>query len=71
MNFSIAVETATLSEIELSEYCRAKGLFVEQVELAGYLIAKKYPSDLGGPRGRMINASDLQLAVLLHCKSSV
>ncbi len=30
--FSIVVETATLSEIELSEYCRAKGLFVEQVE---------------------------------------
>lgn len=30
--FSIVVETATLSEIELSEYCRAKGLYVEQVE---------------------------------------
>lgn len=30
--FAIVVETATLSEIELSEYCRAKGLFVEQIE---------------------------------------
>ena len=30
--FAIVVETAALSEIELSEYCRAKGLFVEQVE---------------------------------------
>ncbi|WP_144406926.1 hypothetical protein [Paenibacillus sp. IHBB 10380] len=30
--FSILVETATLNEIELSEYCRTKGLFVEQVE---------------------------------------
>ncbi|WP_027417625.1 transposase [Aneurinibacillus terranovensis] len=30
--FSIVVETATLSEIELSEYCRAKGLFAEQIE---------------------------------------
>lgn len=30
--FSIVIETATLSEIELSEYCRAKGLYVEQVE---------------------------------------
>ncbi|MCF2941968.1 transposase [Paenibacillus alkaliterrae] len=30
--FAIVVETATLSEIELSEYCRTKGLFVEQVE---------------------------------------
>ncbi|MGF7050160.1 transposase-like protein [Paenibacillus sp. DS2015] len=30
--FAIVVETSTLSEIELSEYCRAKGLFVEQVE---------------------------------------
>jgi transposase len=30
--FAIVVETAMLSEIELSEYCRAKGLFVEQVE---------------------------------------
>lgn len=29
--FSIVVETATLSEIELSEYCRSKGLYVEQV----------------------------------------
>ncbi|MDQ8739536.1 transposase, partial [Paenibacillus sp. LHD-38] len=30
--FAIVVETAALSEIELSEYCRARGLFVEQVE---------------------------------------
>jgi transposase-like protein len=29
--FAIVVETAALSEIELSEYCRAKGLYVEQV----------------------------------------
>lgn len=30
--FSIVMETATLSEIELAKYCRSKGLFVEQVE---------------------------------------
>ncbi|MBD2869283.1 transposase [Paenibacillus arenilitoris] len=30
--FAIVVETASLSEIELAEYCRTKGLFVEQVE---------------------------------------
>lgn len=30
--FSIVVETATLSEIELAEYCRNKGLYVEQVQ---------------------------------------
>lgn len=30
--FAIVVETAALSEIELSEYCRTKGLYVEQVE---------------------------------------
>jgi len=30
--FLIVVETATLSEIELAEYCRSKGLYVEQVE---------------------------------------
>jgi transposase-like protein len=29
--FAIVVETAGLSEIELSEYCRVKGLYVEQV----------------------------------------
>ncbi len=29
--FAIVVETSALSEVELSEYCRAKGLFVEQV----------------------------------------
>ncbi len=30
--FSIVVETATLSEIELAEYCRSKGLYVEQIQ---------------------------------------
>ncbi|MHA6483507.1 transposase [Paenibacillus sp. strain BS8-2] len=30
--FTIVVETAALSEIEMAEYCRAKGLHVEQVE---------------------------------------
>jgi transposase len=30
--FSIVVETTTLSEIELAEYCRSKGLFAEQVK---------------------------------------
>lgn len=29
--FNIVMETARLSEIELAEYCRSKGLFVEQV----------------------------------------
>lgn len=28
----IVIETATLSEIELAEYCRKKGLYVEQVQ---------------------------------------
>ena len=30
--FSIVVETAPLSEAELAEYCRKKGLYVEQVQ---------------------------------------
>jgi len=30
--FAIVVETAAFSEIELAEYCRTKGLYVEQVE---------------------------------------
>ena len=30
--FSIVVETASLSEAELAEYCRKKGLYVEQVQ---------------------------------------
>jgi transposase-like protein len=30
--FLIVVETASLNEIEMAEYCRTKGLFVEQVE---------------------------------------
>jgi transposase len=30
--FAIVIETAILSEIEVSEYCRAKELYVEQVE---------------------------------------
>lgn len=30
--FAVVVETATLSEIELSQYCRSKGLYPEQVK---------------------------------------
>ncbi|EOY3481495.1 helix-turn-helix domain-containing protein [Escherichia coli] len=30
--FSVALETATLSEMELADYCRRMGLFVEQVK---------------------------------------
>jgi transposase-like protein len=30
--FAVVLETATLSEIDLTEYCRAKGLFPEQVK---------------------------------------
>ena len=30
--FLIVIETATLSEIDLAEYCRKKGLYVEQVK---------------------------------------
>jgi transposase-like protein len=30
--FAVVVETATLSEVELNEYCRKKGLFPEQVK---------------------------------------
>jgi transposase len=30
--FLIVVETASLSEVELAEYCRSKGLYVEQVQ---------------------------------------
>lgn len=30
--FAMVVETATLSEIELSEYCRSKGVYPEQVK---------------------------------------
>jgi transposase-like protein len=30
--FAVVVETATLSEAELSQYCREKGLYVEQVK---------------------------------------
>jgi len=30
--FAVVVETAYLSESELSEYCRSKGLFIDQVK---------------------------------------
>ncbi len=30
--FAIVLETATLSEIEMSEYCRSKGLYPEQIK---------------------------------------
>jgi transposase len=29
--FSIVIETASLNEVELSEYCRSKGLYPEQI----------------------------------------
>ena len=31
--FSVVLETATLSEIEVSEYCRTKGLYPEQIKV--------------------------------------
>jgi transposase-like protein len=31
-NFAVVVETASLSESELGEYCRTKGLFIDQVK---------------------------------------
>jgi transposase-like protein len=43
---AVIVETATLSESELGEYCRAKGLFIEQIKrwkddcLAGFQNSK-------------------------------
>jgi transposase len=30
--FAIVLETATLSEVEVSEYCRSKGLYPEQIK---------------------------------------
>lgn len=30
--FSVVIETVSLSEVELSEYCRNKGVFPEQVQ---------------------------------------
>ena len=30
--FAVVLETATLSAVELSEYCRAKGLYPEQIK---------------------------------------
>ena len=30
--FAVVLETSTLSEVELSEYCRVKGLFSEQIK---------------------------------------
>ncbi len=30
--FAVVLETATLSEIEVSEYCRTKGLYPEQIK---------------------------------------
>lgn len=30
--FSVVLETASLSEMELADYCRRQGLFVEQVK---------------------------------------
>ncbi len=44
---AVIVETAAMSESELGEYCRAKGLFVEQIKrwkedcLAGFQITKE------------------------------
>ncbi|WP_397378583.1 IS3 family transposase [Paenibacillus sp. YYML68] len=111
--FSIVLETATLSEVELAEYCRAKGLYAEQIEAwrdacmqangglaqqasqlqkelrtkeremktltrelkrkeaalaetaALLVLRKRHTVDLGGPRGRMISASDRRMAMEL------
>lgn len=45
--FSVVLETATLSEVELSEYCRVKGLYPEQIKawklacIAGNTVTKQ------------------------------
>ena len=45
--FSVVLETATLSAVELSEYCRVKGLYLEQIKawklacIAGNTATKK------------------------------
>ena len=49
---AVIIETATLSESELSQYCREKGLFTEQVKrwkqdfLNGFLNKKEQQKDL-------------------------
>lgn len=111
--FLVVIETYSMNEAQLAEYCRKKGLYKEQIEAwrdvclkengiesnqtkqlnqelkeekkraktlekdlqkkekalaeaaALLLVKKKGPSDLGGPRGRMISLSDRALAVEL------
>lgn len=45
--FAIVVETATLSEAELSQYCRERGLFPEQIKAWKQAFIKGSASDQG------------------------
>lgn len=38
--FLIVLETARLSEVEMAEYCRSKGLYVEQVLASGEVLTQ-------------------------------
>ena len=53
---AVVIETAALNNIQLSEYCRNKGLFPEQVEswkqsaLTGYIVKEKIEKDKSASR---------------------
>lgn len=64
--FAIVVETAGLSEIELSEYCRSKGLYVEQVAAwrDACLQANGGVAEQAGKLQKELRAKDQQLREL-------
>ncbi len=67
--FAVVLETATLNKAELAEYCRKKGLYVEQIAAWRNCCVvgsqKKGRCDLGGRSGRLISLADRQKAIHL------
>ena len=62
--FAVILETAALSEIELSEYCRAKGLFPEQVkqwrEISIQAHAEGEPTDAAGAKLNKLQSKQIK-----------
>lgn len=59
--FAVVLEAASLNEAELAEYCRKKGLYVEQIAAwKGSCLQANATADVAGKEGRAQHRQDKQ-----------
>lgn len=54
--FRVVLEVASLNEVELAEYCRRKGLYVEQIQ--GWRVACEQANATSAEQGRALREQD-------------